>query len=293
MLIDTVVFDEPGDSRRMTSEEQPKADAKQSPEATPEPVEAETLETPIDVANVPPPISYIQVEIPIFKTLMPSPEAPILLAIDTCTLRSSVAIRDAYVLRAECSWESDRHHTAAVSAQIQRLLQSCEITPEQLGAVAVATGPGSFTGVRCGMAIAKGIATARSLPLIGVSAFDVVAAAQPNLGIPIYTLVEIGRARVGVCRYEWQESQNQPRIAGEWRIQSWQEFAAAVEAPAWVCGDVSPKLALLLDKRIRIAPATLNLRRAGYLAEVGYARWQNAETDNPMTLIPIYPAETV
>jgi tRNA threonylcarbamoyladenosine biosynthesis protein TsaB len=220
----------------------------------------------------------------------PTAQSPILLAIDTCTRRSSVALRDASTLRAECSWESDRHHTAAVSAEIRKLMQSCGIKPEQIGAVAVAVGPGSFTGVRCGLAIAKGFATARDLPLIGVSAFEIIAVAQPNNDLPIYTLVETGRARVATCLYEWQAGK--PSIAGEWRIQTWQDFVNSIDAPAWICGDVTPTLAALLEMRAAIAPAPLNLRRAGYLAEIGYARWLNAETDDPMTLTPIYPMES-
>ena len=216
--------------------------------------------------------------------------APVMLAIDTCTSRSSIALRDAFTLRAECTWESDRHHTAAVSAQIRKLMQTCSIEPAQIGAVAVAIGPGSFTGVRCGLAIAKGMAVARNLPLIGVSAFEVVAAAQPNHHAPVYTLVEIGRGRVAICRYEWQG--DTLRAAAPWNIQKWQEFASAVEPPAWVCGDLAPALASLLEGRAIIAPAQFNLRRAGMLAELAYTRWLNAETDDPQALIPIYPPES-
>ncbi len=221
-----------------------------------------------------------------------NPQSKILLAIDTCTRRSSVALRDETTLRAESSWESDRHHTAAVSAHIQRLMRSCGIAPADLGALAVAIGPGSFTGVRCGLAIAKGIATARGLPLIGVTAFDVVAAAQPDRHVPIYALVESGRGRVAACRYEWHEGETMPAVAGEWGIHTWQAFAESVEAPAWVCGDVAPALAGLLEMRAMVAPAPLNLRRAGYLAEIGYARWQRGEVDDVMTLMPIYPAQS-
>lgn len=215
------------------------------------------------------------------------PQPPILLAIDTCTRRSSIALRDASMLRAECSWESDHRHTAAVSARIRELMRSCTTRIAEIGAVAVAIGPGSFTGVRCGLAIAKGMAIALGLPLIGVSAFEVVASAQPARDMPLYVLVESGRSRVAVCRFEWWEGA--PKVAGEWGIQSWQDFAGSLEAPAWVCGDVSPILAGLLDRRAVVAPAPLNLRRAGYLAEIGHSRWLNGETDDPMTLTPIYP----
>ncbi len=219
-----------------------------------------------------------------------NPKSEILLAIDTCTRRSSVALRDLTMIRVECTWETERHHTAGVSEQIRRLMGTANIKPADIGAVAVAIGPGSFTGVRCGLAIAKGLATARNLPLIGVTAFDVIAAAQPNHHVPVYALVEAGRGRVAARRYEWREGILS--IADDWCIQSWSEFAGSVEPPAWVCGDLTPALESLLEMRAAVAPAPLNVRRAGYLAEIGYARWLRGEVDDAMTLMPIYPPET-
>ena len=233
-----------------------------------------------------------------------TPQAPVLLAIDTCTKRSSVALRDATTLRAESSWESDRHHTAAVSERIRTLMNACGVKPEEIGAVAVAIGPGSFTGVRCGLAIAKGIAIARAVPLIGVSAFEVVAVAQPNRNMPIYALVEAGRSRVAACRFEWVDTPSGasasretagatmvPSVAGEWVVRSWKDFVDSIEPPVWVCGDLAPALIAMLQTKATLAPAPLNLRRAGYLAEIGYMRWLNGETDDVMTLMPIYPGE--
>jgi tRNA threonylcarbamoyladenosine biosynthesis protein TsaB len=220
---------------------------------------------------------------------VPDPERPVLLAIDTCTRRSSVALRDATALRAECTWQTERHHTAGVSARIRDLMVTARIAPADIGAVAVATGPGSFTGVRCGLAIAKGLATARNLPLIGVPAFDVIAAAQPQRGLPVYALVEAGRGRAAVSRYAWRDQELV--AAGEWRIQTLAAFAESADWPAWVCGDLPPELAPLLDPRATVAPAVLNLRRAGWLAEIGFQRWLSGRVDDPMTLMPIYPAD--
>jgi tRNA threonylcarbamoyladenosine biosynthesis protein TsaB len=227
------------------------------------------------------------------------PNANILLAIDTCTKRASIALRDATTLRAEMSWECERQQTALVAAKIRELMQVCRIKPNDLGAVAVAIGPGSFTGVRCGLAIGKGVAVARDLPMIGVTAFDVIAHAQPDKGMPILAVLEAGRNRVAVCRYEWQE--DAPAVASDWRIQSWQELSDNisddvddvddVDEPVWVCGDLAPGLMNLLEGRATIAPAALNLRRAGYLAELAYTRWQRGETNDAMTLTAIYPAE--
>ena len=231
-----------------------------------------------------------QSAIPNRQSAIVNRQSSILLAIDTCTRRSSVALRDKTLIRAECTWETERHHTAGVSAQIRHLMRTANIQPADIGAVAVAIGPGSFTGVRCGLAIAKGLATARNLPLIGVPAFDVIAAAQPNHHMPVYTLVEAGRGRVAARRYEWREGTLS--VAGDWLIQTWSAFAESIEAPAWVCGDVTPPLESLLETRAAVAPAPLNVRRAGYLAEIGYSRWLNGEIDDAMTLMPIYPPES-
>lgn len=223
------------------------------------------------------------------KSKIKNQKSEILLAIDTCTRRSSVALRDLTMIRAECAWETERHHTAGVTEQIRRLMRTAHIQPEDIGAVAVAIGPGSFTGVRCGLAIAKGFAIARNLPLIGVTAFDVIAAAQPNHHVPVYALVEAGRGRIAARRYEWRKEGLS--VADDWRIQSWSEFAESVEPPAWVCGDLTPTLESLLEMRGAVAPAPLNVRRAGYLAEIAYARWLSGEVDDAMTLMPIYPPE--
>lgn len=211
----------------------------------------------------------------------------ILLAIDTCTRRSAVALRDATALRAEVAWETDRHHTAAVAARIQELMVSCGIGHADVGAVAVAIGPGSFTGVRCGLSIAKGMVVGAGLPVFGVSTFDILLAAQPAGALPTYPVVEAGRGRVATGRFEWREGT--PAPAEPWKVYAWQEFVDALAGPAWVCGDLAPALLGALRGRATLAPAPLNLRRAGVLAEIGYHRWQRGDAGDGLSLAPIYP----
>ena len=219
----------------------------------------------------------------------------ILLAIDTCTRRASIALRDATTVRAEMTWECERHQTATVSAKIRDLMRSGNIKPVDIGAVAVAIGPGSFTGVRCGLAIGKGFATANNLPLLGVTAFDVIAQMQPNTRKPVVAVLELGRSRIATCRYEWVG--DELCVASEWAMFGFEAFVTQVQSPAWVCGDVlplvtNPTLLAQLQARATLAPAWLNLRRAGVLAELAYARWQRGDVDNADTLMPIYPPES-
>jgi tRNA threonylcarbamoyladenosine biosynthesis protein TsaB len=230
--------------------------------------------------------------LPLFANTTTVPgSAGLMLAIDTCTRRASIALRDASTLRGEMTWECERQETALVSAQIQSLCRSSHVDPATFEAVAVAIGPGSFTGVRCGLAIAKGIAVALEIPIIGVNAFDVIVQAQPTLKQPILAVVEVGRKRAAACPYDIMGGK---MLTGEWRVRSWQEIGDSLGEPTWVCGDIPADFRRILEinPSARIAPAPLNLRRAGYLAEIAYKRWRAGEVDDAMTLTAIYPPET-
>lgn len=228
---------------------------------------------------------------------MANPSRKILLAIDTCTRRASIALRDETLLLGESTWICERQHTAAISAHIHMLIEASQISVNDIGAVAIAIGPGSFTGVRCGLAIAKGMAVANQLPLIGISAFQAIVQAQPNYGLPIYAVVEAGRNRVAVCRYERIEHAPLFESAlggvGDWQIYDHKQFSAQVTGPSWVCGDLPAPLLKPLAQvaQVQIAPTWLNLRRAGVLADLGYERWQRGDVDDAATLKPIYPPE--
>lgn len=214
-----------------------------------------------------------------------------LLAIDTCTRRTSIALRDAHMLHAEITWECERQETAHVAERVRHMLNTSHVGAAGLGAIAVAIGPGSYTGVRCGLAIAKGMAVALNVPMIGINAFDVVAYAQPSNKQSLMVVVEVGRSRVATCPYDLVGAR---MLSGEWRIRTWQELRDDIYEPTWVCGDLRGELieVLATNANAQIAPATLNMRRAGYLAEIAWARWKKGEVDDAMTLAALYPTES-
>src|SRR5262249_9497463 len=90
-----------------------------------------------------------------------------LLALDTSTGLASVALYDGAV-RAEATWRAGREHSTQVLPGAVRLLEQQRLEPSDLRGVAVAIGPGSYTGVRVGIALAKGLAVALHVPLVGV-----------------------------------------------------------------------------------------------------------------------------
>ncbi len=102
--------------------------------------------------------------------------APVLLAIDTAGSRCSAAVaRRDEVLAAECM--AMRHgHVEALLPMIERVMAAAGLRPAQLDAVAATVGPGGFTGIRVGLAAARGIALATGARLLGVTGFAAVAA---------------------------------------------------------------------------------------------------------------------
>jgi tRNA threonylcarbamoyladenosine biosynthesis protein TsaB len=100
-----------------------------------------------------------------------------LLAITTATPRFEAALYDGDALVAGCSYDDEMRHAEHSFVAIDRMFEEASLTPAWIEAVAVDIGPGSFTGVRVGLAGAMGIALARQAPLVGVCSLAAMAAA--------------------------------------------------------------------------------------------------------------------
>ena len=102
------------------------------------------------------------------------------LAFETSAKAASVALLEGEKLLGESYQNTGLTHSQTLLCMAQDLLKSCGYTPQQVEAVAVAAGPGSFTGVRIGVAAAKGFAWGAQLPCCGVSTLEAMAR---NLGV--------------------------------------------------------------------------------------------------------------
>ena len=98
-----------------------------------------------------------------------------ILAFETSAKAASVALFENGKLLGESYQNTGLTHSQTLMVMAQDLLKTCGITPEQVEAVAVAAGPGSFTGIRIGVAAAKGFAWGRQIPCYGVSTLEAMA----------------------------------------------------------------------------------------------------------------------
>ncbi len=212
-----------------------------------------------------------------------------LLAIDTATTRASIALHDGNVLHAECTWEARNRHTVTLVPHIAQLLAASDLVPEDVTALAVCLGPGSYTGVRIGVAMAKGMATVQKLPLIGISTLDILVAAQPPDPRPLYAIFAAGRRRIGYARYRWHDMRWQAET--EVDIATWAEFQTQITEACLVLGELSSQgLTTLqaLGDRVEVPAPARHLRRAGFLADLAWECLHAGQMDEIATLAPIY-----
>lgn len=212
------------------------------------------------------------------------------LAIDTSTSVASVAMARRGEVVAEITWHTEQNHSVELLPNIIYLLQQAKADLSSLDGIVVAKGPGSYNGLRVGVSTAKGLALALGLPLVGVGTLEVEAYPFALTGLPVYPLQGAGRGEVATALYQ--------RRRGKWlqlqpeHLTTLEELSGEVRRRALFCGEISSGSAsLLLEKLGRkavVASGGASLRRAGYLAELGWLRLEQGEVDNLATLQPIY-----
>ena len=213
-----------------------------------------------------------------------------LLAVDTSTTQVGLALYDGVQIIGEALWQGKLRHTISLAPAIAELLKRTNTTMDDLAALGVALGPGSFTSLRVGLALVKGLALARHLPLIGIPTLDMLAAAQPVRDISLAAVLQAGRGRLAVGWY--RVSKNGIWISkGGAAVMRVDELAESIKKPTLVCGELSAeergRLARKRSNVILSSPAQC-VRRPAFLAELAWKRWQADDTDDAASLSPIY-----
>ena len=213
-----------------------------------------------------------------------------LLAIDAATRMPGLALYDGECVVAEETWRSADGHTVELVPGLMRMLERQRVSPSELRGIAVALGPGSFTGLRIGLSVAKGLALTLAIPLIGIPTLDILVYAQARRPGPVCAVLQAGRGRVCAAFYRWRKGQWQRQ--GDYRLTTFDELCADIETQTFFCGEIDAQVTELLRERLGeravVASPASSLRRAGYLAELGWQRLERGEVDDPATLAPIY-----
>lgn len=214
-----------------------------------------------------------------------------LLAIDTATRWASLALFDNTGLIAETNWRCLGNHTVQVLPTIAQMVKRAQAQPADIKAIAVAQGPGSFTGLRIGMSIAKGFCLALNVPIIAIPTLDIIAYAVGDPGGLVYAVLELGRNRICVAAYQFADGL--PVQQGDALYVESSEWQVVATEPVLLTGEIGTDLAERLLKQpdadnISISSLAASTRRAGYLAELAWQRLEKGQVDDLDTTSPTY-----
>lgn len=228
-----------------------------------------------------------------------------LLAIDTATNMASLALFDQNRNQVLCeeTWHSVANHTVELMPRLVRMLGQQRIHVSDLDGMVVSLGPGSFTGLRIGLGMAKGLVLSQAdleeheghrLPLVGIPTLDVVARPHMEQRLPIWAILRAGRGRICSAHY----TRARGRARGRWsrqepyRLTTLTELCSEIAGNALLCGEIDATDAELIHRRLgpsaTIVSAAASMRRASFLAELGWERLARGESDDPATLSPVY-----
>ena len=238
----------------------------------------------------------------------------LLLALDTSTRQASLALCSEEELLGEYTWHVGNNHSVELLMRIQRLFTECGKVMQDIDAVAVATGPGSFNGLRVALSTAKALAFGLKKPIVGVSTLDIIAAQQRQWNGPICTLLEAGRAELyaacyrsdkvvsedGEVTYRLQQLGDyvlmSPQLVGSYLHEqgnSWLGVPGEREVPSFLCcGEISAasRTALFaqMQGKCSFVSNVQAIRHASVLAMLALQRMHDGTEDDPLLLEPLY-----
>jgi tRNA threonylcarbamoyl adenosine modification protein YeaZ len=215
---------------------------------------------------------------------------PVQLALDTSTAVAGLCISRAGVPLAEYAWAANQDHNATLMPVLDILTGLLGLTPADLNGVAVALGPGSFNGLRVGLATSKGLALALGVPLVGVSTLEATAWSQRAAGLPVCAVQDAGRHELMAAVYRLRDGA-WVRVLEE-QVTTVEGLARRLRGRTLLCGEIPawarPLLAEVLGDRAVFVEGVAATRRPAALAELAWPRLERGEGDDLASLQPLY-----
>ncbi len=216
------------------------------------------------------------------------------LAIDTSTMVSSVAVIVDNVLVGEISLEQEMTHSENLVPIIDEVLKNIQIDISEIDLYAVAVGPGSFTGLRIGLSTVKGFAHIFNKPIVGVSTLEGLAYNLMGNGI-IVSMIDARRDRVYAGVYSGIDKLEEIYREEIYPIDELIEILSEYDDIV-VNGNgtllYEDKLKEELGDKVRMSPIHLRGCRAGTIAELGLLKYNNGIEDDYFTIAPEYLRES-
>lgn len=215
------------------------------------------------------------------------------LAIDTSSNVATVAVMDEDRLICEYILNHKKTHSQKLMPLIKEVLESCELSVRDVDFFAVALGPGSFTGLRIGVATIKTLAHSMNKPVVGIPTLDALAFGTPYFSGIICPILDAKRDQIYTALFTW-ENDSIERIT-DYMALSINELIELLEQKnekVLFLGDGTFAFKEILIRALgdlaHFSPKHSLMQRASSVAELALKRFEEGKIDDYMTLAPFY-----
>ncbi len=213
-----------------------------------------------------------------------------LLTIQTATPAGSLALTEGDRLLGELFLDNRRPHGSWLLAAVERLLAATGLALSELDGFGVTIGPGSFTGLRVGLATVKGLALAVAKPIAGVSTLQTLALQAPHAALPVCACLDARKQEVYAGCYHWQGGWPLP-VHVE-RVLSPERLLAEITEPTLFIGDGATVYRTLITRqlggRAHFLAAAYDPPRAAHAALLALRVFQAGEARPATAVNPVY-----
>ena len=216
-----------------------------------------------------------------------------ILGLDSSGIVASVAIVEDDVLIAEYTVNYKKTHSQTLLPMLDEIAKMTELDLNSIDAIAVAAGPGSFTGLRIGSATAKGLGLALKKPLIAIPTVEGLAYNLYDIPGLICPIMDARRKQVYTGVYRFTDHQlkvveDQMAVSMETVIEKLNQYGEAVT----FLGDGVPVFHEFIAEKMTVpysfAPAHVNKQRAAAVAALGEIYYRQGKTETAMEHVPDY-----
>lgn len=215
-----------------------------------------------------------------------------IIGIDSATSCGGIAIIEDNQILASLVLNVKKTHSERLLKNIDYLMGECGLQIMDMDGVAVSIGPGSFTGIRIGMACAKGLAYSSGKPLMGVSLLEALALRNAEPGILVCPVLDARRNEIFGATYKQDEDTRKMKEMLPGRAEPLVKFLENIRGKALFCGDGALKFRDEIEKALGekaiFALANRNLPSAVEIAILGMERLSSGEKDDITGLAPLY-----
>lgn len=211
-----------------------------------------------------------------------------LLAIDTATELCAVALTKGPELVAEYRLNRKNMHNEKLVQAVQQIAADADWPLNTLDGIAVSIGPGSFTGLRIGLSVVKGLAFSLDVPVAAVNTLDALAFGNYFWSGQVCAVIKARQEELYVARYD---NGDPFRRISDYEIITNSEFGELLQKPALVVPNPVRLVDVLQSSHALFAPPAASLASAFKIAQLGYEKFLAKEIEDAEMLEPFYLKE--